>query len=1026
MGRSSTGNNVKSSPELSALVGRLAAIRDTGARLAFLRKNRALYSRAAVEFIYEEVVRLARVDLRQADHLAQSAAWIAERIGDDFCRAQGWRAAGHVRLIGGRYGEALQSYQSALSIFRRLKLEAEIGRTLYGGSLQALIYLGRYDQAFAWALEARRIFQKRRDDLRLARLESNIGNILYRQDRFEEALESYQRALAGLSRLGEPQDVAIALRNIAVCNISLSNFERALRTYARAREHCERHGLTLLVAEADYNIAYLHYQRGDYTRAIELYRATRYHCEELGDPYHRALCDLDQSEMYLELNLDEEGAQLATGAVSSFRELGMRYEEAKAITFLALSFSHQGMVERALGLFDRARRLFLKEGNRNWVALIDLYQAIVHFENGGFDEARHLCEAAFSAFSASSLESKAALCELLLARLHLKTAEPEGALWLCRAALKRVNESETPLLACQAFFVLGQIREAQRNARAAKAAYAKAHALLESLRSHLRAEELKIAFLKDKLQVYESLVWMCLRGVPTRRKKKEAFAYIEQAKSRSLADLMIFRELDLPHDLGARNEMMSRVRTLREDLNSLYRQIELYESGPDGPKTDRLKSLRGQSRKCEDELVRALTELRSAEQRFCLLQDAGTVKLESIRSTLGKESILLEYYQARGTVYASVIGADKLEIVPLAAADRVRDLVRLLQFQLSKFRLGEEYLRHFSAALLAATDTHLRELHQELVAPVRKWLKTSHLVVVPHNFLHYLPFHALHDGQRYLTDDFSISYAPSASIYYLCTSRPSAAPNQSLILGIPDARAPHIFEEVCNVASALPNAKIFVGADATEARMRRHAPDSRFIHVASHGLFRQDNPMFSSMRLGDSQLSLLDLYSMNFSSELITLSGCGTGLNAVVGGDELLGLVRGLLYAGTRAVLVTLWDVDDKSTADFMKSFYGHLSLKADKSLALQRAMQETREHYPHPYYWAPFALIGGVDGRRSASCPPPQDGRELRPPPGSPDPARPVWAAGARQQGQLPGEKSGSRECTLDPDLTPEARRTS
>src|SRR5207245_2941039 len=83
--------------------------------------------------------------------------------------------------------------------------------------------------------------------------------------------------------------------------------------------------------------------------------------------------------------------------------------------------------------------------------------------------------------------------------------------------------------------------------------------------------------------------------------------------------------------------------------------------------------------------------------------------------------------------------------------------------------------------------------------------------------------------------------------------------------------------------------------------------------------------MFSSIRLSDSLLSLFDLYQLRLPAELVTLSGCGTGLNVVVGGDELLGLVRGLLYAGALSVLVTLWDVNDQSTAEFMKWFYQHL-----------------------------------------------------------------------------------------------------
>jgi CHAT domain-containing protein len=131
------------------------------------------------------------------------------------------------------------------------------------------------------------------------------------------------------------------------------------------------------------------------------------------------------------------------------------------------------------------------------------------------------------------------------------------------------------------------------------------------------------------------------------------------------------------------------------------------------------------------------------------------------------------------------------------------------------------------------------------------------------------------------------------------------------------------------------------------------------VHIATHGWFRQDNPMFSSISLGDSQLNLFDLYQLSLPCELVTLSGCGTGLNMVVGGDELLGLVRGLLYAGAQGALVTLWDVNDQSTADFMGFFYRALQANKNKAQAVQEAMAEIRRRHDHPYYWAPFVLVG-------------------------------------------------------------------
>ena len=176
---------------------------------------------------------------------------------------------------------------------------------------------------------------------------------------------------------------------------------------------------------------------------------------------------------------------------------------------------------------------------------------------------------------------------------------------------------------------------------------------------------------------------------------------------------------------------------------------------------------------------------------------------------------------------------------------------------------------------------------------------------------------------------------------------------------MPDAQTPCIADEVRAVSDLLPNPLVFLGGDATADELRAHGPTSQFVHIATHGLFRRDNPMFSSIRLGNGPLSVYDLYDLRLSAELVTLSGCGTGLNVVVGGDELLGLVRGLLYAGARAVLLTLWDAYDRSTAEFMEIFYGHLRTGSTKARAVQAATQEIRERYRHPFYWAPFTLVG-------------------------------------------------------------------
>src|ERR1700747_1049359 len=153
----------------------------------------------------------------------------------------------------------------------------------------------------------------------------------------------------------------MTLNNIAACCISLQDFKSALEAYQRARAYSVQQRMPQLTTQVDYNIAYLHYLGGDYAKAIELYQSTRVICNEVGDAYHSALCDLDQTEIYLDLRLLEEAVQVAEKARAGFDALGMKYEAAKAITLLAIARYQQSQSVQAVELFAAARQLFVSE-----------------------------------------------------------------------------------------------------------------------------------------------------------------------------------------------------------------------------------------------------------------------------------------------------------------------------------------------------------------------------------------------------------------------------------------------------------------------------------------------------------------------------------------------------------------------------------------------------------------------------------------------------------------------------------------
>src|SRR5947209_12710643 len=197
--------------------------------------------------------------------------------------------------------------------------------------------------------------------------------------------------------------------------------------------------------------------------------------------------------------------------------------------------------------------------------------------------------------------------------------------------------------------MLGQAEEASGNTELARQAYEQAFRKLEGLRSHLGKEELKIAFLKNKLAVYEGLVVTSLEVSFGVRAQKEAFSYIEQAKSRSLADLIAFRTSSIaargePQELSP---AMGQFRDLRQKLNWTYHQIEIEELNPEGRSKGRIQQLRLLSRRYEDALVKAFSQVQSVDREFANLQSAKTVSVEELQKILPENTMLLEYYTAR-------------------------------------------------------------------------------------------------------------------------------------------------------------------------------------------------------------------------------------------------------------------------------------------------------------------------------------------------------------------------------------------
>jgi CHAT domain-containing protein len=333
------------------------------------------------------------------------------------------------------------------------------------------------------------------------------------------------------------------------------------------------------------------------------------------------------------------------------------------------------------------------------------------------------------------------------------------------------------------------------------------------------------------------------------------------------------------------------------------------------------------------------------EEQFRQTPDSNANRSEIIHKA--DDEVFLEYFIKGESVAVFVVKNGRAERVTLPIS--TGELHQELTF--ARYGLTRPGNIHRESAL----RYHLERLHDALIAPVAARL-SRRIVVIPHQFLANLPFQVLLGGDGYLAEHYQVSYAASMSAYVRATRKTLQAPAKSLIVGTGSTDLPAAVSELRDVARRLPNGTVAVDKSLDE--IRSEFESATFIHIASHGLFRQDNPSWSLLSLGSDVLSPTDMLNLQINAELVTMSACSIG-KTHGRGAEVQGFVRAFLQLGVPSIIAALWQVDDSATSLLMRTFYDHLQDSPDIAGNLRRAMLEVRRSFPHPYYWGGFVLFG-------------------------------------------------------------------
>lgn len=336
---------------------------------------------------------------------------------------------------------------------------------------------------------------------------------------------------------------------------------------------------------------------------------------------------------------------------------------------------------------------------------------------------------------------------------------------------------------------------------------------------------------------------------------------------------------------------------------------------------------------------------------------AVTVDLPTLQKTLAPDERLVEFHAL----------PDRLQVWVVSPTTIVEKSVVITRDDL------DEEVESFRNAIVRGRRSAISmadKLGTQLLAPLGLQ-DGQRLIVVPHGPLHYLPFQALRLNGRYVIETHPVSVSPSMSIAVRLAQRTPRASAVLTAFGNPRIAdkydLPGAAAEVEQLAKLFPRNTVYMGASATKTEFREAASRSPLIHVAAHAEADQIDPLYSRILLAneDGKQNFLEAHEIiglpMQGTALVTLSACESGLGRVAKGDEVLGFTRSFLAAGTSSLIVSLWPVSDDATEILMSTLYSELAKGRDVQTAMQAGQLAVLKEpkMSHPFFWAPFNLIG-------------------------------------------------------------------
>ncbi|MFQ5604350.1 MAG: CHAT domain-containing protein [bacterium] len=824
------------------------------------------------------------------------------------------------------------------------------------------------------------------------------------------ALKYLHDALKMTQEIGDKDKESDTLNNLTRIYWYSSNYRQALDAAKRAYAIEQRLGKKPGQASNLNYMGIMYAQLGDYSMALEYYEQAQDLYEEIGNRGSAGICYGNNAGVQLILGNEQKALTLLKDAISIAKEQGSGWRNVETNYTIVMGdvFKNLGQFDEALDQYNQALQIVeeLKTEEHQVSNLLGkiggIYQKL-----GAYPKALEFYQQALSINMRLFKEALKAENLLSIGSLYLDMKENANAELAYEKALNIARKLNQIELVWKAESGLARIFQNQGRRLEAVGKYKLAIESIESIRGKLRLEQEKAGYIKDKVAVYASLIGLLAdlhQQHPDKGYDSEAFHYVERMKARTLLDIVyqgrIFHNLaEIPPDF------MQRYLLNEKELEQKHLDLSI-ELAKEEQKENRelIRSLNNEIKKLQREKAQLLKEIRERYPKYYRLTNPRILTADQVQQEILTDGqVLLEYLVGEKSIFIWALTKKemKFQTIALTRAELEDRLARISPLFLKEKAPADIRIDHRWANI---RPNLLYELYKTLMQkPLAEILKPgTELIVVPDDILHYFPFEILvsnfnRQEVHYLVEKHAISYAASASLLsrelqipgqknqnLLAFGNPefsrdqsegildwvnSLVPFKSVLRGGQFEPLPHAELEVKAIAENFQNPLILTGAEASEKAFKARAPNYGFLHLATHNISDDKQPMYSKIILAqteqqseDGYLQTYEVYNLRLHAELVVLSGCNTGLGKLSRGEGLIGMTRAFQYAGVPSLVVSLWPVNDESTAELMKYFYRNIKAGLPKNRALQKAKIElihANDWRRDPFYWGAFVLIG-------------------------------------------------------------------